>query len=469
MFLIEIEKQNIYLAFSDLTKNLNELIKRELYKKNIDNKVIEKITKFIKDNSIEDNFKRQKSYVSNLMTYIDIVNEKYNLFVFILPKDIELINCSTLPIQIKKIEKLSINIFKLYNKHIEAKDIEFKGLKEFKGDSFLELELLFYKNELNRLYNYLLNYKRSLKDKIICSDKKIGIEIEELNQLEKNKLKNYQFVKVAHQEDLIIFIYSLIEFLKKQRLKIFKELKEYKEIEKIINKIYNFLLKISSSRHLKIDKITIKNLSDFFIKYKNSKEIQKNLIIYEIAKNIFNNQLKDGVFFLKRVDLTKMFEVVIEKKLLKKYAKNLYIGDENSKKIYNKNNLKLEKNNYLLEKEDKKIIFQYPDYLIKDNNIFHILDAKYKLKDNLFKSRDIFWQILIYSKLFNKNIDLKKVKKIIIYAKKSKIDINEIENIDINLESINIDEKEIFESYNENVFDSKIKLLGVDIFKKKIR
>ncbi len=261
----------------------------------------------------------------------------------------------------------------------------------------------------------------------------------------------------------------MIEFLKKQRLKIFKELKEYKEIEKIINKIYNFLLKISNSRHLKRDKITTKNLSDFFIKYKNSKEIQKNLIIYEIAKNIFNNQLKDGVFFLKKVDLTKMFEVIIEKKLLKKYAKNLYIGDKNSRKIYNKNNLELKKNNYLLEKNDKKSISQYPDYLIKDENIFHIIDAKYKLKDNLLDSRDIFWQILIYSKLFNKNIDLKKVKKIIIYAKKSKIDINEIENIDINLESINIDKKEIFESYNENVFDSEIKLLGIEIFFKKIR
>jgi len=464
MFLVEIEKQNIYLAFSDLTKHLNESIKRELFNKNIDKKVVDKIIEFIKNNSIDDNFKRQKNYVSNLTTYIDIMEDKYNLSVFILPKDIELINSKLSKIEtFKKIEKLSINIFKLYNRDIESKDIQFKGLKEFEGETFLELEAIFYKKELNRLYNYLLNYKRNLKDKIVCSDKKIGVEIEELNRLESNPLKNYQFVKIAHQEDLIIFIYSLIEFLKDKRLKIFENLSEYKEIKKIINKIYNFLRKISSSRHLKRDKITLDNLQNYFIKYKNLKEIQKNLIIYEIAKNIFNNQLKEGVFFLKKIDLTKMFEAIIYKKL-SGYGDNLYVGDENKKSIFNKENKKLDIKNNLLEDKNNPI-YQYPDYLIKENNIFHIIDAKYKLKDNIFKNRDIFWQILIYSRLFNKNIDLQKVKKIIIYAKKSKINIDKIENIDINSEKIDINKKEKFEIYNENVFDSKIYLLEVASFK----
>ena len=458
MFAHFIENNNIYIAFSDLSKKILEKID----KLKLDKSTKNSIKDFIVKNSLDDNLFRQKNYVNSLSTYIDSIKD-YNLFIYIVPKEIKLINIKNDKNSMRQIEKLTIQIFKLYSKLIPSEKIKYTKLKEYKGNSFLELEILFYIEQLDLLYNHLLNYKKNSKDIIICSDKIVGLEIEDLTVLEDNPLKNYQFIKQSHQKELVIFLYSLIIFLQKTRMEIFKnEYNEYKLLKNRINKIVNFLQKISD-RKLDKEKITKKNLKSFFDKYKNKKELKQNKTIFEIMQKLFLNQLNDGVFFTQKIDLTKMFEAIIQKRLAH-YGDNLYIGDESKHKILGQDNKNLNEINHLLKHKNK--IKQYPDFLIKDGDIYHILDAKYKLYNSLFKSRDIFWQILIYAKLFNKDKNLIPVNKVIIYIDNFEIDISKNIALDLNLNRIEINSKEI-EIIPETVFDTNIKLMKISILNHK--
>ena len=112
---------------------------------------------------------------------------------------------------------------------------------------------------------------------------------------------------------------------------------------------------------------------------------------------------------------------------------------------------------------DKEHVGQFPDFLIKESGIYHIVDAKYKLKNYLIKDRVIFWQVLIYSKFFNKKIlDQNLIKKIIVFAEKSEINLDYVDQITINSsEAINIDKCDW--EYDELAFDSKIGFIGMKI------
>ena len=290
--------------------------------------------------------------------------------------------------------------------------------------------------------------------------------------MEGNPLKQYQFVKVAHQTDLIVFVYSLIYFLQKERISGFKTHKLYPKLQAITSRIYNFLHKISTTHHLKYEQVGTKELGDFFVRFQNSPEIRKNRLIFEILQNIFANQLQDGVFLSKSIDMTKMFETVVAKRLAGKYGNALFRGEESEGKIKGEESYAKQLNeiNFLLNDGDKELIRQYPDYLVRENGLYHILDAKYKLYDSLMKSRDAFWQILVYTRLFNKRYtsdleNMKKVHKIILYAEKSNIDlaIFDINNLTIENEQ-NIDITNPTKAFNENVFNSQIEIIGIRIF-----
>ena len=481
MFLVHYEANIVYAVFQDLSwesgKDISKHISKKLQDKDVPISIHKRIKDFFADNKvIESNFPRQKAYISKLETYIDVISDKkkdntYRLNLYILPKDIHISynKDEDARTTINKVEKLSLHIFKLYDSLQPKSDEKLKLLKTFKGRTFLDLELEFYLHELNRLYDHLLTYSMSLKDKVICSDKEVGILIDDLNQLEGNPLKRYQFVKVPHQKDLIRFIYSLITFLEDERIKHFKDNYSYKNIKNIISKINNYLLKISTSSHVTKEPITFKSLSKFFNRYKNSKEIQKNQLIYNILESIFFNQLKEGVFISKSIDMTKMFEQVVENSLSATYKDNLFVGEE-PKKITGKNEeavKHLNKINHLLksssadEELGKEHIGQFPDFLIKKSGIYHVVDAKYKLKNYLIKDRAMFWQVLIYSKLFNKNIsDQNSIKKIIIFAEKSDINLDNINQITVNnTEAIDI--KKCDWEYDEMAFESKIGFIGM--------
>lgn len=476
MFLVHVEENNIYVVFQDLSdesRDVTTAISRKLNEKHdIPPSIHNRIRDFFRDNiALRDNLTRQKDYVSTLRTYIDIVSEKrgktvYYLNLYILPKDITLQNISEDKETIEKIEKLSLRIFQLYNIHIEKKDIEFQVLKAFKGESFLDLELSFYLNELQRLYDHLLNYTRTLHDKIICSDKSVGISVESLNLLEGNPLKRYQFVKVAHQSDLILFVYSLIHFLQQERISRFKEHNLYTKLQAITSRIYNFLHKISTTRHLRYEQINVKNLERFFIRFQNSPEIRKNRRIFEILQNIFANQLKEGVFLSKAIDMTKMFEKIIAVRLQKTYGDRVYKGVESKGKIIGKepDTTYLNTINFLLEEDDKPIMRQYPDYLIKEGDLYHVVDAKYKLFDTLIQDRTAFWQILIYAKLFNRTKEVHKIKKMLICMQGTIIDMTafDADGLLLNMQPLRIDMCE--KSYRENIFGSKICLIEKGMF-----
>ena len=109
---------------------------------------------------------------------------------------------------------------------------------------------------------------------------------------------------------------------------------------------------------------------------------------------------------------------------------------------------------------------QYPDFLIKEDNLYHIVDAKYKLRGNLFKSSDDFRQILVYAKLFNKNQDIDKIKKIIIYVDEFIIDLKD--HILLGLEDTKININKCDEYLNENLFNSEIGLLRIKIFRQNL-
>lgn len=458
---------------SEESKDASTYISKQLQNENIPFSLHRRIKDFFTDNKpIGDNLTRQKAYIGSLRTYIDVVTDKthknvYFLNLYILPKDINLSydqseDAKTI---IQKIDKLSFHLFRLYDSLENNKNTKLQALKLFKGNTFLDLELAFYLQELHRLYDYLLNYKRSMKDKIVCSDKDVGIMIDALNELEDNPLKQYQFVKVPHQNDLIVFVYSLLAFLEIERINYFKTHPSYKNLKNILAKLNNYLLKISTSSHIKKESIIFATLQKFFNRYKNSKEMQKNTTIYNILESIFYNQLREGVFISRSIDMTKMFEKVVENILKDAYGDSVFVGKEPDEmdgiEPYRS---ELNKINHLLVDQDdnKPLVGQFPDFLVRDDSgIYHIVDAKYKLQESLIKDRTMFWQVLIYSKLFNKDVnDNNKIKKVIVFAETSSIDLDNIDNIVINnAESIDIFTCDY--QYNETIFDSHIGFIGI--------
>ena len=211
-----------------------------------------------------------------------------------------------------KIEELSIRLFKIYSSLNIFKDKRLDLLKNFKGKNFIQLEILFYKQQLENLYNNLINYNSSFKNNIICTDKKVGIEIGFLNEIEENPLKNYQFIKIEYQKDLLVFVYSTLVFLIQNKLNIFRSRQplEYKKILQIVDKIKNYLLKIGECNNIQVDYITKENILSYFSKYRIKEEILSNIKIYRIIESIFFTQMRNNSIFFISIDLTKVFEKV---------------------------------------------------------------------------------------------------------------------------------------------------------------
>ena len=467
---------HLYLSFQDFKdkeKDIYSAIK--LFSR--------KSQKIIKDflvlNFFSDSLKRQNNYINAVSTYIDDmydVETPYIFHLYVLPKDLEITNIHNYKDDelVEKIELLSVKLFKLFSQLLDTSERDIELFNNYDGDNFLQLEANFYIKKLDKIYSYLLNYKSNHKKTIICSDKKIGIEIDDLNFMEDNPLKNYQFIKKPYQKDLIIFIYSLVDFLKESRIKVFKEKceSEYDKLTNSVNKINNLLLKISSHKNIINENITKETLKKYFAKYKNTKEIKQNKQLYKVVKSIFYTQLENDIQFFTSIDLTKVFEKIVETKL-SNYNDRLYIGDESSHRITSKNGhntTRLNNINYLLN--EIKSPKQYPDFLIKDPfncpSIYHILDAKYKLLENkTYDSNDIR-QVLAYSILFNKEYsqqleNQKNIKKLIIFAKYSNVDLKDIETINIDSKKIDIlscdSDCNIF---IENLFDSEFKYIGIN-------
>jgi hypothetical protein len=469
------EDNHLYLVFQDFVYKEDEVFKKlKIFPKN----AIKSISTILKDNFFSNPLSRQKNYINSISTYIDDFsekNEQYFFYLYILPKDLDITFDSNKSEKelIKQVEILSIKLFKLYSGLNIFTNKKLELLKHFKGDSFLQLETSFYIEQLEKLYNHLLNYTTHHKNTIICSDKKIGIEIESLNLVENNPLKNYQFIKTAYQKDLLTFIYSTIHFLITNKFKIFEinQSYDYDILIKLTLKIKNQLLKIGDKKNIVLEKITKDSILHYISKYKNKKEIQDNIKIYKIIESIFFTQLDKDIQFFISVDLTKVFEKLVEKRL-KNYIDNLYIGDESAGSIiYAKDKSKNDKLNSLnnLITLTKKDLKQYPDFLIeslyKDNSIFHIIDAKYKLEDNIPNENDTR-QILIYSLLFNKEFSMNlenqiHIKKLIIYTKKTTINLDLLENLNFSKVDIDIENSDLIAT--DNIFNSNIQFIGINI------
>ena len=442
-----------------------------------------KSQKIIKDflvlNFFSDSLKRQNNYINAVSTYIDDIYDVETPYVFhlyILPKDLEITNMHNYKDDelVEKVEFLLVKLFKLFSQLLDTSERDIELFNNYNGDSFLQLEANFYIKKLDKIYSYLLNYKSNHKKTIICSDKKIGIEIDDLNFMEDNPLKNYQFIKKPYQKDLIIFIYSLVDFLKENRMKVFKDkyTSEYNKLINLVNRINNLLLKISSYKNIMNENIKKENLKKYFAKYKNTKEIKQNKQLYKIVKSIFYTQLENDIQFFTSINLTKVFEKIVEIKL-SNYNERLYIGDESSHRITSKNGhntTHLNNINYLLN--ETKSPKQYPDFLIKDPfyapSIYHIIDAKYKLIDSKKYDFNDIRQVLVYSVLFNKKYsqkleNQKNIKKLIIFAKYSNIDLKDIDTINIDTKKINILSCDSdCNTFIENLFDSEFKYIGIN-------
>ena len=475
MLLTHIQDNHLFLVFQDFEDEIEDIYKAI---KQFPHKASVEIKEILKENFFANTLQQQKYYVNSISTYIDDISDdgkQYFFHLYILPKDINIDhNITDKDELISKIESLSFKLFQLYSQlNIGKRNIQL--FEQNKGKNFLQLEANFYINKLDKLYSYLLNYKAHSKNKVICSDKRIGIEIDELNRLESNPLKNYQFIKVAYQKELIRFVYTTISFLKKYRIEIFrlKAKEEYSILIKLINKINNLLLKISSHKSMIDENVSKETLAKYLLQYKNKKEIKDNVKIYETITSIFYTQLNNDVQFFISMDLPRIFEQLVERKL-NNYSSNLFIGDESSRAIITNTEVKdksLNSINFLLKSDTKKIK-QYPDFLIKDNRedqeIYHVIDAKYKLEKKILNEQDIR-QVLTYAILFNKEysaqlINQKNIKKFVIYAKKSNVDLGNIENICLNVNEINIFNNDSdFLVYEDNLFDSQIVFVGVNL------
>jgi len=452
----------VYAAIKIFPDNTPKLIKKILYK-----------------NFFSDALQRQKNYISSISTYINGIYEgdsQYFFHLYILPKDLHIsINEEdTCEQKIEKFEQLSIKLFRLYSQlNTEEKNIEI--FKHYRGDSFLQLEANFYIDKLDKLYSYLLNYKAHHTNKVICSDKKIGTEIDELNRLEDNPLKNYQFIKIAYQKELIRFLYSILSFLKRFRMEVFKLTcaSEFNILYKKMNRINNLLLKISTHKDMVDDNIRKEQLSNYLKQNRNKIEIKKNRKIFTLIESIFYTQLSKDIQFFQSLDLPKIFEKIVEIKLIE-HIENLYIGTESGQKqitfLHNGNrDNHLNNINFLVKENNQRIKSQYPDFLIQDtigtDIIYHIVDAKYKLKKHAVNEADIR-QVLIYAMLFNKEYsqvleNQKNIKKFIIYAHSSEIYLDNIENLQLNIEPINVFTTDPDITQEDNVMDSYIYYIGI--------
>jgi len=472
MLLTHIQDNHLYLVFQDFEDKIEDIYKAV---KNFPYKASIEIKEILKENFFTDTLQQQQNYVNSISTYIDDVSDdgkQYFFHLYILPKDINIIyNIRDKDELIDKIESLSFKLFQLYSP-LDTRSRDVKLFEHNKGKNFLQLEANFYINKLDKLYSYLLNYKAHSKNKVICSDKYIGVEIDELNRLESNPIKNYQFIKVAYQKDLIRFVYTTVLFLKRYRIAIFnsKSHDEYRILLKLINKINNLLLKISSHQNMVDERVSKENLFKYLRQYKNKKEIKENRSIYEIITSIFYTQLNNNVQFFMSINLPKIFEQLVEKKLAH-YGDSLFIGDESNRKIVNHQKIKdeaLSGINFLLKFPSK--IRQYPDFLIKDNveeqELYHVIDVKYKLEKNILNEQDIR-QILTYALLFNKEysaqlVNQKNIKKFIIYTKSSSVKLDNIERLSLNIRNIDIfNEDNRYLVYEDNLFDSKIRFISI--------
>jgi hypothetical protein len=476
MLLTHTIDNHLYLVFQDF-EDKEEKIYKEI--KKFPHKASLEIKKILRDNFFSDTLQRQRNYINNISTYIDDITDngkQYFFHLYILPKDINIEhNITDKDELIRKIELLSVKLFQLYNQ-FDSGTRNVKLFEQNKGINFLQLEANFYIAKLDKLYNYLLNYKAHSTNKVICTDKRIGVEIDEINRLESNPLKNYQFIKVAYQKELIWFVYSTISFLRRLRIEIFKSQVnyEYKILVKLINKINNQLLKISSHQNIIDENISKENLAKYLIQYKNKKEIKDNRRIYSIIESIFYTQLNNEVQFFMSINLPKIFEEIVKKKL-SNYFDNLFIGDESNHKIVNHLKVKdesLSNINFLLKYPPK--IRQYPDFLIKEiieeQEIYHVIDAKYKLEKNILNEQDIR-QVLSYSILFNKEYSAqlsnqKNIKKFIVFVKSSTINLNQLDYITINENTIDIfDENIKYTAIKENLLDTEIIFIPIEVFK----
>lgn len=479
MILVYQQDNHLYLVFQDFEDSVDEIFKAI---KQFPAKTSKTIKEILNKNFLLQPLERQKNYINSISTYIDDItdnNKQYFFHLHILPKDLNIIP-ETAEMEeektIKKIENLSFNLFKLYSTLCDNNNKSLELFKHYQGNSFLQLEAKFYIDKLEKLYSILINHKANHKNKIICSDKKVGIEINDLNILEKNPLKNYQFIKEKYQKDLVRFVYSCIKFLDNHRLQIFELYcpDEYLLLQNLVHKFNNLLIKISGKKNITDDKIDKGSLEKYLQAYRNKKEIKENKNIYHLLNSIFFTQLKKDKPIFPSIDLTKVFEKIVEKKLYS-YIDNLYIGNEVKKQIYAAHSkiidINLDNSKYLL---DSTQLSQYPDFLIKDtigdDEVYHIVDAKYKLKDKLPNEADTR-QILTYSVLFNKNYsqnldNQKNIKKIIIFASKSTINLDREYHLSINESLLNIDsfpnDDNCFE-VKENLFDSKIFFIGIPL------
>lgn len=475
MLLAYKEDNHLYLVFQDFVYKEDEVYKKlKIFPKN----AVKSIVTILKENFFSDPLSRQKNYINSISTYIDNItdnNKQYFFHLYILPKDLDIEFDSTKNPRelIDQAEELSIKLFKLYYSLDIFTNKKLELLKHFKGNSFLQLEVSYYVKQLENLYNNLLNYTSHHKNTIICSDKRIGLEIDSLNLLENNPLKNYQFIKTPYQKDLLTFIYSTINFLIKNKFEIFKpnQSDKYDKLIKLTNKIKNRLLKIGDKKNILLENISKDSILEYISKYKNKKEIKDNIKIFNIIQSIFYTKLDKDIQFFLSIDLTKVFENIVEKRL-NSNIDNLYIGNESASSIiYAKDKTKAEKLNSVnnLISSSKRNLKQYPDFLIEskynEQEIFHIIDAKYKLEDNIPNENDTR-QILIYSLLFNKEFSVnlnnqKHIKKIIVYANKSTLNLNEINKINFDLGNIDLEHSD-FEAI-DNIFASNINFIGINV------
>ncbi len=454
--------ETVYTAIKTFPENTPKLIKKILDK-----------------NFFSDTLQRQRNYISNISTYINGIYEndkqQYFLHLYILPKDLDIhfSETDTDEEKIYKCEQLSIKLFRLYSQlDIGKRDVEI--FNHYKGDSFLQLEAYFYIDKLDRLYSYLLNYKAHHTNKVICSDKMIGVEIDELNRMESNPLKNYQFIKVAYQKELIHFVYSIMSFLKKFRIKVFELTcnTEFRLLHKRINRINNMLLKISTHKDMIDEGIKKDKLAKYLQQNKNKKEIKENRKIFALIESIFYTQLSKDVQFFQSMNLPKIFEKIVEQKLINQID-NLFVGDEDKKEItYLLNGNKdeyLSSINFLLKENGRRKKSQYPDFLIRknidDTVVYHIIDAKYKIIEKVINEADIR-QVLIYSILFNKEYsqtieNQKNIEKFIIYADRSKVHLDNIETLVLDTEPIDIFTIKPDILCDDNVLDSHIEYIGI--------
>lgn len=372
-------------------------------------------------------------------------------------------------------EKQAKNIYLLFDQ------LNTIGKKVQKNSTFKEVihnatkpDLILIDSKLLQLKKLIQNYLSKFNLQIVCSDKTIGIPVDELNRIEANPLKIYQ--QIPHPPNKATL--DLIDICLSKIIEIKSKTFVSQNTIFLVKSSLNLVLDVKNKHFYR--KSSVKNINcdrTFFEKYAQKYAID-DYKIYELLRELFLSELNTNHLKLEDVDLATLLESRIQNGLRGNYS-NLIIGDE-----YYKNFRTVNTNNEEVVISKDESIYkwsilttenasskaqhkQFPDFLIplsKNQNSHTVLDSKLKKLDGAPYAEDIR-QITIYHQLFNTENTVHSKESFLIYPERFTVNISSMSFQQLRLSNspIFLQLSKIKQVYRDSITNHRINCLNINL------